>query len=71
MLSHYPFLTWHGSHRGSWQLHGHSHNGLTEANASVKRLDVDVDSVGFAPISIEVVAELMNTKIIELQPYQS
>lgn len=68
VLSHYPFLTWHGSYRGSWHLHGHSHNGLTEANASVRRLDVGVDSVGFVPVSIEAVAEIMNARIIEPQP---
>lgn len=71
VLSHYPFLTWNGIYRGSWHLHGHSHNGLAEANANLKRLDVGVDSVGFTPISIEAIAELMNAKVIEPQPYQS
>lgn len=71
VLSHYPFLTWHGSYRGSWHLHGHSHNGLAAANAHVRRLDVGVDSVGFTPISIEAVAEIVNAKMFEPQPSQA
>jgi len=55
ILSHYPFLEWNGSHKGSISLHGHQHN-HAEYNAEnrkqgIKRYDVGVDANDFRPIS--------------------
>ena len=30
ILSHYAMRTWAGSHRGNWQLYGHSHGSLPD-----------------------------------------
>ena len=40
--SHCPYLTWPGSYRGSWNIHGHCHGRLQEF-PDVLRTDVGVD----------------------------
>lgn len=50
VLCHYAMLTWNGSFRGSWMLHGHSHGTLTP-NYDRKITDVGVDSWGYKPVS--------------------
>ena len=76
VLSHYPFLTWNGRHRGSFSLHGHSHGSLP-VDLSTKRMDIGVDAVagllsggaprmpsGYRPISYdEVVVEMAKRRI--------
>jgi calcineurin-like phosphoesterase family protein len=57
-LLHYPMLTWNGSHRGSWHLHGHCH-GKLKHDLSLYRFDVGVDVWNYAPISIDDVAAEM------------
>ena len=68
VLSHYPFLTWNGSHRGSWMLHGHCHDGLKKWKChncehalwnTARRCDVGVDAWDFTPIGIEQIAAYM------------
>ena len=63
VMSHYPFLTWNGAHRGAWMWHGHSHHGLTPTTQP--RLDVGVDGpgYGFAPLSFDEVAEIMRDRV--------
>jgi len=54
VMCHYPMLAWNGSHKGSWQLFGHVHGGLSnKGNLSVKptQLDVGVDCNKFAPFT--------------------
>lgn len=42
IMSHYPLVSWHNNHHGSWMLHGHQHgNGGAPIG---KRLDIGVDS---------------------------
>lgn len=67
VLSHYAMLTWHGSHRGDWQLYGHSHAQLEAMKATVLphllSFDVGVDCWDFYPVSIEQVIEKMKSRI--------
>jgi calcineurin-like phosphoesterase family protein len=56
VMCHYPFRTWNGQHRGSINLHGHSHGRL----APLKRQrDVGVDGNEYQPISS---AEVLATR---------
>jgi calcineurin-like phosphoesterase family protein len=50
VMSHYAMEDWHGMTRGNVMFHGHSHGQLRGVTG---RLDVGVDSVGFAPITLE------------------
>ena len=59
VLFHFPVLSWHHAHRGSWHLHGHCHGTLPE-DPAIPRMDVGVDCTGFAPISFEEVAERLS-----------
>ncbi len=61
VLCHYPFLTWAGSHRGAWDLHGHSHGSLKDDPGSL-RVDVGVDCFNYAPVSFEEIQVLMKKK---------
>ena len=62
VLCHYAMRVWHGSHKGCWQLYGHSHGHLPE-EAQWLSFDVGVDPNNFYPVSIEEVIERMRTKI--------
>lgn len=58
MLCHYAMRVWKNSHFGSWQLHGHSHDGLHPYD---NQLDVGVDSAArlvgeYRPLSFEEIS---------------
>jgi calcineurin-like phosphoesterase family protein len=61
VLCHYAMLTWNGSHRGAWQLHGHSHGSLPDDPHSL-RMDVGVDPMGYMPINFDDLRRLMSKK---------
>ena len=61
ILLHYAMRTWNGSHRGTWQLYGHSHGTLSDDEMSLS-LDVGVDCHNFYPVSYEEVKSLMQKK---------
>ena len=50
VMCHYPLLTWHKSHHGSFMLHGHCHNTIP-FDGKHRRLDVGVDAQNFEPIA--------------------
>ena len=50
VMCHFPFSSWHKQHRGSINLHGHSH-GKKQPHGK-RRLDVGVDCHEFYPIHI-------------------
>lgn len=62
ILCHYPMIVWNGSHRGSWQLFGHVHGGLSNKGMiqhKPAQLDVGVDSHNYTPISYQEVKEII------------
>jgi calcineurin-like phosphoesterase family protein len=69
VLSHYPFNIgqWNAAHHGSIHLYGHVH-GNPQYNEPVRALDVGIDSIGFAPISMEAVYKKM-MNIPKFVPY--
>jgi calcineurin-like phosphoesterase family protein len=61
VLCHYAMLTWNQSHRGAWQLHGHSHGSL-KPDAHALRADVGVDCWNYYPVSFDEIAKRMSKK---------
>ncbi|MBQ7585571.1 MAG: metallophosphoesterase [Desulfovibrionaceae bacterium] len=51
ILCHYPLLTWNAFFYGSMHFFGHVHGKIPPTN---QRIDVGVDSWGFAPVRCEV-----------------
>jgi calcineurin-like phosphoesterase family protein len=64
VLSHYAMRVWNQSHRGAWQLHGHSHGSLKE-EPHMLQCDVGVDCWNQRPVSFEQIAAKMATKIYQ------
>lgn len=62
VLCHYAMRVWHGSHKGTWQLYGHSHGNLPEEPQWLS-FDVGVDANDFCPVSLEDVIKRMKPKI--------
>jgi calcineurin-like phosphoesterase family protein len=61
VLLHYAMRVWNQSHRGAWQLHGHSHGSLKE-EPYLLQADVGVDCWKHAPVSFEELAAKMAKK---------
>jgi len=49
VLCHYPFRSWNGMHKGSINLHGHSHGRL---KGLTRQMDVGVDCWNFRPVTL-------------------
>ena len=67
VMCHYPMIVWNASHRGSWQLFGHVHGGLSNKgilNHKPTQLDVGVDSHDFTPISYQEVKEIITQQAL-------
>lgn len=63
VLDHYAARVWNGSHKGAWQLYGHSHGELPEDLGFA--FDVGVDPNNYSPVSIEEAAVRMKEKAEE------
>jgi calcineurin-like phosphoesterase family protein len=61
-IGHFAQRTWTSSHKGSWNLYGHSHNQLPE-EPNLLAFDCGVDCWDYTPVSIEEVAQKMKSKI--------
>lgn len=61
VLCHYAMKVWNGSHKGSWQLYGHSHGTLPDDPNSLS-CDVGVDCWNYFPVSMEQLRDKMKTK---------
>ncbi len=61
VLCHYAMLTWNQSHRGSWNLHGHSHGSLPP-DKNALRVDVGVDCWNYYPVSFDELKKVMSKK---------
>jgi calcineurin-like phosphoesterase family protein len=55
VLCHYPMREWPGAWRGAWHLFGHVHGRLDREPHGLS-LDVGVDSHGFRPVGIDLIA---------------
>lgn len=62
-LCHYSMLVWNKSHRGAWQLYGHSHHNLPD-NIHSMSFDVGVngDGYNYTPLSFNQVKAIMAKK---------
>jgi calcineurin-like phosphoesterase family protein len=60
VLCHYAMRTWNASHRGSYQLHGHSHGSLPKL-PGYRQLDVGVDCWNYAPVSFDEIHRQLST----------
>jgi calcineurin-like phosphoesterase family protein len=59
VLCHYPFRSWNGQHRGSLNLHGHSHGRL---KPMPRQYDVGVDVHGYAPVALAALLASKDTQ---------
>jgi len=67
ILMHYPILEWDKCHRGSWHLHGHTHQSLINSNIEYykqKVLDVSCNGWDYKPVSYIDIKNIMKNKIL-------
>jgi calcineurin-like phosphoesterase family protein len=69
-ICHYAMRVWSGSHKGHWQLYGHSHGMLPEL-PNLLAFDVGVDCWNFYPVSIEEVKQKMAEKLPAFEAYRA
>lgn len=65
VMAHCPYLTWPGCHRGSWNLHGHSHGSLKPPHPidQMRRMDIGVDThPNYEPYNWEEISRYMAKK---------
>jgi calcineurin-like phosphoesterase family protein len=61
VLFHYSMRVWNQSHRGAWQLYGHSHGTLFD-DPTLLSTDVGVDPMKYFPVSYEQLKERFKLK---------
>ena len=73
ILSHYPIVSWNKAYRGSWMLHGHTHNTLFKKGPHVnwyqssKIIDVGMDTAyvlygEYRPFSFKEIKTIMDKR---------
>jgi calcineurin-like phosphoesterase family protein len=62
VLMHYAMRVWNSSHRGVWQLYGHSHGSLPD-DPHAQNFDCGVDCHNLEPISFDEVKAIMAKKL--------
>ncbi len=60
-LCHYAMRVWNQSHRGTWQLYGHSHHSLWD-DPNALSIDVGVNGHGYFPIEFKTIEKIMSKK---------
>lgn len=65
VLDHYSGRVWKGSHKGAWQLYGHSHGNLENRvdRDDLLSMDVGVDVNNFTPVAFEDIAVKMQKRV--------
>lgn len=63
ILDHFAGRVWDGSHKGRWQLFGHSHGALDSEEPFLLSFDVGVDSNNYTPVSLEEAAKRMSERV--------
>lgn len=61
IMHHYAKRVWNDSHKGSWNLYGHSHGSLPD-DPNALQMDVGVDCNNYFPFSYEEVKAFMKQK---------
>jgi len=61
VLCHYAMRVWNQSHRGVWQLFGHSHNTMKD-DPNLLSCDVGVDCWNYTPVSMRQLNAVMAKK---------
>jgi calcineurin-like phosphoesterase family protein len=62
VMSHFPFITWDGIHRGSIQLYGHCHGNLSDTGK--RQMDIGVDTNNYYPYRLSKVIETLNRRSV-------
>jgi calcineurin-like phosphoesterase family protein len=64
VMSHFPMLSWHGSHRNpsSIMLHGHCHGNIEDLNQPIRRMDVGVDCNNWYPVLLKNIITMMDMR---------
>lgn len=72
ILSHYAMLEWNACHRGSWMLHGHSHNTLEYPpnlkNCKIHDVGVDMPDWNMRPVSFDELKKIMDKRDVYKYP---
>jgi calcineurin-like phosphoesterase family protein len=61
VLDHYAGRVWNHSHRGAWQLYGHSHGSLSD-DLTLLSMDIGVDTNDLYPYSLDQLMTIMAKK---------
>lgn len=69
VLFHYPILEWDGYYKRSIHLYGHVHNNKVDffnGILGINAVNVGVDMIGYKPISIDKIIEIVNEREMTL-----